>query len=114
MLISARFSAETVKHPEHQKLLQLIGGLVERHPQHAGSGSRQLRYFIKAEAKAPTTTQIAAQSPSDRSEIRSKDVMSGQLSAVRFSNGSAGSPKRRAIGFCFPPVFPRSGVHEIR
>jgi hypothetical protein len=59
--------------------------------------------------------QITAQSPRDKSEIRIKDVpVSGQLSAVRFSNGSVGSPQAPGDRILLSTSFPRSGVHEIR
>jgi hypothetical protein len=58
-----------------------------------GAGLGELGYGSTTAAKE-VAPQIAAQSPSDRSEIRIKDApVSGQLSAVRFSNASAGSPQ---------------------
>jgi hypothetical protein len=57
------------------------------------AGLEELGYGSTTAAKE-VAPQIAAQSPSDRSEIKIKIVpVSGQLSAVRFSNASAGSPQ---------------------
>ena len=58
--------------------------------------------------------QIAAQSPSDTSEITIKDVLvSGRLSAVRFSNASAGSPQAPRDRIVLFTRFPPSGVQKF-
>ena len=76
-----------------------------------GLGSLRYGSTMAAKEVAP---QITAQSPRDKSEIRIKDVpVSGQLSAVRFSNGSAGSPQAPGDRILLSTSFPRSGVHEI-
>ena len=74
---------------------------------HLGYGST-----TAAKEVAPQST---AQSPSDRSEIRIKDVLvSGQLWALRFSNVSAGSPQAPRDRNLLSTSSPPSGVHQAR
>jgi hypothetical protein len=89
--------------------------LASRDNQHAPrAGLGELGYGSTAAAKE-VAPQIAAQSPSDRSEIRIKHVLvSGQLSAVRFSNASAGSPQAPRDRILLSTKFPPSGVQKFR
>ena len=82
---------------------------LSRQPARASCGAGELGYGSTTAAKE-VAPQIAAQSPSDTSEITIKDVLvSGRLSAVRFSNASAGSPQaprdRILRSTRFPPIW---------
>jgi hypothetical protein len=73
-----------------------------------------LDYGNTAEAKEAIASQIPAQSPSDRSEIKIKNVpVSGQLSAVGFSNASSGSPQAPRDRILLSTRFPPSGVQKF-
>jgi hypothetical protein len=74
---------------------------------------RALGYGSTTAAKE-VAPQIAAQSPSDRSEITIKNVpVSGQLSAVGFSNASTGSPQAPRDRILLSTRFPPSGVQKF-
>ena len=45
------FLSRDREHPEHQALLQLIGTLVERHPQHTGPRSRSTKLFYQSRSQ---------------------------------------------------------------
>jgi hypothetical protein len=82
-----------------------------QHAPRAGLGELGYGSTTAAKEVAP---QIAAQSPSDRSEITITDVLvSGQLSAVRFSNASAGSPQASRDRILLSTRFPPSGVQKF-
>ncbi len=77
------------------------------------AGLGELGYGSTTPAKE-VAPQIAAQSPSDRSAIKIKDApVSGQLSAVRFSNASAGSPQAPRDRILLSTRFPPSGVQKF-
>jgi len=60
------------EHPEHRALLQLIGTLVQRYPQHTGGESRSTGLFYQNRSQRAHHPQIPAQSASDRSNVAIK------------------------------------------